>query len=206
MALTLTFRSVAGTVNPVSIPVHSDAVQISTAPVLPSGVVLRTLNAHPDERGAFTEIFREHWNDGPSPVQWNLVRSGANVFRGVHVHVRHSDYLVLVEGRATIGLVDLRPGSDTLGVAVTLRLSSELLQSLVIPPGVAHGFLFEEASIHVYAVSDYWDPDDELGCRWDDPELELDWPERSPILSARDADLPSLAVLRAQLRDALRTT
>lgn len=117
--------------------------------------------------------------------------------------MRHADYLVLVEGRASIALVDLRNGSATRGMSVLLTVASQDPQALVIPPGVAHGFLFHEPSIHLYAVSHYWDVEDELGCRWDDPGLELDWPEPDPILSQRDKELPSLDELRTKLSKVL---
>lgn len=166
---------------------------------LPAGVELLELSENRDDRGAFTEVFRQYWTESIVPVQWNVVRSRARVLRGVHVHVRHADYLVLVEGRASIALVDLRNGSATRGMSVLLTVASQDPQALVIPPGVAHGFLFHEPSIHFYAVSHYWDVEDELGCRWDDPGLELDWPEPDPILSQRDKELPSLDELRTNL-------
>jgi len=54
--------------------------------------------------------------------------------------------------------------------------------------------------VHIYAVSHYWDVDDELGCRWNDPDLEIPWSPEDPLLSPRDADLPSLAELMASVR------
>ena len=69
----------------------------------------------------------------------------------------------------------------------------------MIPPGVAHGFYFLEPSLHVYAVSEYWNPADELGCHWADPDLELQWPDPSPLVSERDARSQSLRALLAEL-------
>jgi hypothetical protein len=59
--------------------------------------------------GTFTEIFRESWLDAPKFVQWNAVTSRAGTLRGAHVHRRHADYLVVLAGHLTLGLVDLRP-------------------------------------------------------------------------------------------------
>ena len=128
--------------------------------MLPAGVTLVALTPHADERGVFTELYRSSWEPGVEPVQWNAVRSEANVLRGVHVHRRHTDYLTVVSGLATIGLHDLRPGSPTEGVATTLRLEPSEPAALVLPVGVAHGFYFHEPSIHVYAVSHEFDPAD----------------------------------------------
>ncbi len=164
------------------------------------GAELLPMQMHRDDRGIFTEIFREEWGTGVSPVQWNVVRSAANVLRGVHVHVKHADYLVLVDGRATVGLRDLRPGSPSENVATTVGMNAEELAALVTPPGVAHGFYFYEPSCHIYSVTHYWDMADELGCRWDDPALEIQWDiEGEPRISQRDVALPPLSGLAGKI-------
>ena len=172
--------------------------------VLPAGVRLVPLAPHADERGVFTELFRASWDVGVAPVQWNAVSSNENVLRGVHAHVRHMDYLTLAVGHATIGLHDLRPDSPTEGLGTTVELHAEEPSALVIPVGVAHGFYFHaERSLHVYAVSQEFDPADELGCRWDDPGLDIAWPCSDPLISPRDEALGSLSELRAVWRSAL---
>src|SRR6266550_587769 len=59
------------------------------------GVTLRSLQTHHDERGSLTELFRASWETGIDAVQWNHSVSKARVLRGVHVHVKHADYLIL---------------------------------------------------------------------------------------------------------------
>lgn len=157
------------------------------------------LEAHDDERGMFVELYRLEWETGVAPVQWNAVRSEAGVLRGVHVHVRHDDYLTVPLGHAVVGLRDLRKGSSTEGLATIVELEGERPAALVIPHGVAHGFYFREPSLHVYAVSEYWDPEDELGCHWADPELEIPWPFPTAQVSDRDAASPSLQALLHRL-------
>lgn len=132
-------------------------------------------------------------------MQWNFVRSEAGVLRGAHVHIRHSDYLVLAEGRASIFLHDLRRGSATEAHSSVVELAGDQCEGLVIPTGVIHAFLFHEPSIHIYSVSEYWDLADELGCHWSDPGLGLpEFPE-PPTVSPRDAGLPPLSELLAQV-------
>lgn len=159
---------------------------------LPLGVSLRSLQTHHDERGSLTELFRASWVAGTGVVQWNYSESKARVLRGVHVHVKHADYLILLRGHATIGLRDLRRGSPSENMTALVEMKGTKLHALTIPPGVAHGFYFHEPSTHLYAVSEYWDKRDELGCRWADPELEINWPDVAPLISERDAALPSL--------------
>lgn len=154
---------------------------------LPSGVVVHALVPHRDERGCLTEIYREAWSLGCRPVQLNAVTSDAGVLRGVHVHVRHIDHLVVVAGRMLVGLHDLRPWSPTAGAARLIEINAAVPRAVVIPCGVAHGFYFFESSMLVYGVSHYWDPADEIACRWDCPELGIAWPTTAPTLSEGDA-------------------
>lgn len=166
---------------------------------LPRGVVLTDLAMHLDPRGVFTEIFRREWSTGVQPLQWNVVTSGSGVLRGVHVHPRHDDYLVVVSGHATVGLRDLRLGSDTYGLATTADLFANDLRAITIPHGVAHGFLFHEPSTHIYAVSRYWDTADELACFWGDEALGIDWPFEPRMVSERDASAQSLENLLSEI-------
>jgi dTDP-4-dehydrorhamnose 3,5-epimerase len=174
-------------------------MSVAAPPGLPAGVLLRPLEPHVDDRGSFTELYRAEWEMGVAPIQWNAVRSEAGVLRGVHVHVRHDDYLTVPIGRADVGLRDLRRGSPTEGLSALLQLGGDRPAALVIPHGVAHGFYFPEASLHVYAVSEYWDPSDELSCRWNDPELEIPWPVETARVSPRDATSQSLRALLEEL-------
>jgi dTDP-4-dehydrorhamnose 3,5-epimerase len=170
-----------------------------TSDPLPAGVALRELTPHTDDRGTFLELHRHEWGTGIEPVQWNAVRTEANVLRGVHCHWRHDDYLTVVDGAAEVGLCDLRPDATTHRLACCIRIEAVRPLALTIPAGVAHGFYFPVASLHVYAVSHYWSLDDELGCRWDDPGLRIPWSQRDARVSPRDAALPSLSELERQL-------
>ena len=69
-------------------------------PSLPHDVEVIPLATHRDERGWLTEIYRQKWPVGVQPCQWNATFSDANVLRGVHVHYKHTDYLVLLRGRS----------------------------------------------------------------------------------------------------------
>jgi dTDP-4-dehydrorhamnose 3,5-epimerase len=166
---------------------------------LPEGVTLRPLEMHRDARGSVTELFRASWPTGFAPAQWNAATSAAGVVRGVHVHPVHCDYVALVAGRVAAGLCDLRPGSPTEGRAVCIELVGEELATLVIPPGVAHGFHFLAPSIMVLGASHDFDPADELGCHWLDPALGIPWPARTALLSPRDAELGPLSALAGRL-------
>lgn len=165
---------------------------------LPEGVRIIPLDTLSDERGELTEIFRNAWIEPVNFVQWNFVKSKAKVLRGVHVHALHTDFLVFLSGRVQLGLQDLRDGRMRAGSLLTL--TCDKLFGIVIPPGVAHGFYFLEDSLHAYAVDQYWDMKDELGCYFADPDLSIPWNVSKPILSPRDAELPDLKTVKQQLR------
>ena len=151
------------------------------------GVCFRALETHPDERGVFAELYRSEWALGLEVVQWNVVTSLPDVLRGVHCHIHHDDLLGVAQGELILGLADARRESPTFRRA-ELRRVPALSAVVRVPVGVAHGFYFEDPTTMVYAVSAYWDTADELECRWDDPDLGIDWPgsARDPQLSPRD--------------------
>jgi dTDP-4-dehydrorhamnose 3,5-epimerase len=156
------------------------------------GVALRRLDPSQDERGALVEICRHCWVEPRVPVQWNLVVSRPGVLRGVHWHALHTDYICAVSGAAWAVLVDLRPGSPTELATALVEVDAKRPALLEIPVGVGHGFYSESASSLLYAVTRYWDPDDEFGVRHDDPELALPWPDGAAgaVISERDRAMP----------------
>jgi len=177
---------------PSEIPRDASHPTATEPAVLPHGVFLRRLVAHLDERGRVGEIFRDEWPTGIAPVQWAVAVSAAGVMRGVHVHIRHDDYFVLLQGRLALGLRDLRRGAPRGACPALLELRGEEPVAVVVPHGVAHGFLFLEPSTYVLGNSHYYDPADELGCHWLDPDLEIHWPARTALLSPRDTALPPM--------------
>jgi len=168
--------------------------------VLPHGATFTRLQSFVDERGTIAELYRANWPTGIAPVQWSMTATDANVLRGVHLHPRHDDYFCLLQGRLCVGLSDLRPGSPTQGLSACVELSGELSSALFIPHGVAHGIYSYTAATYVLGTSHYYDAADELGCHWTDADLGLAWPFTSPILSARDAALPSVFELLPSVR------
>jgi dTDP-4-dehydrorhamnose 3,5-epimerase len=157
------------------------------------GVAVVDLDVHPDARGSFVEFYREAWlpTDRPA-LQGNISRSTSGSLRAMHFHRRQWDYWFVVSGEMFVALVDLRAGSPTERVILTMRLTAETPRGLFIPPGVAHGFLAETDLTLGYLVDRYFDGMDEWGVAWNDPELWIDWPAADPVLSDRDRSNPSL--------------
>ncbi len=179
------------------------------------GVRVGRLDEHGDERGSFREVWRDSWygrldaaDAGPARrfVQANVSTSSAGVLRGLHLHRRQLDHWVVLEGRAFVALVDVRPLVD--GEASPRVATMELDRGgwVSIPIGVAHGFLALEPLTLLYLVTGEYDGSDELGFAWDDPLAAVPWPpvavtaDGRPILSERDQANPSLAALVERLR------
>jgi dTDP-4-dehydrorhamnose 3,5-epimerase len=80
-----------------------------------------------------------------------------------------------------------------------IHLTEDNPELVVIPSGVAHGFQFHDMSVHLYSVSSYWNMADELGCKWDDPELLISWPGKDALLSPRDQSAAPLKNLMLEL-------
>ena len=166
---------------------------------LPVGTALVPLPRHSDQRGRIVELFQKRWETGVTPVQWNLLSSGRNVLRGMHVHLRHTDYLMMMSGRTLVALRDLRRGSPTESRTESFELCAEDGVALVVPPGVGHLFYCERPACMLQGVSHYFDLDDELGCHWADPDLGLDWPKIDPVLSDRDRNAQPMRSLLERL-------
>jgi dTDP-4-dehydrorhamnose 3,5-epimerase len=182
----------------------------SSSPSILEGVRYGSVARHEDVRGSFRELWRENGGTAPATAsrfrQANLSTSAPGVLRGLHYHQRQLDYWVVVAGRAFVALVDVRPVLD--GRQSRPIVETRLLETddwVVIPAGVAHGFLALDAIELLYLVTNEYDGTDELGFAWDDPEVDVPWPELDmtvdgrPILSDRDRSNPSLADLLARL-------
>ena|SRR5215471_3646933 len=159
-----------------------------------AGVYVVPFRSFADSRGYFFESFRRSWIPGVRDmVQGNCSFSKAGVLRGLHYHLKQADFWAVPSGHVRAALYDLRASSPTRGTSLTMDLGREHPFGLYIPKGVAHGFLTLEDSFMVYLVDEYYDNSDELGVRWDDPALGVDWRARDPIVSARDQENRRLA-------------
>jgi dTDP-4-dehydrorhamnose 3,5-epimerase len=180
------------------------------------GVVVVAPDIHGDERGIFIETYRRNWfPGGREMIQGNRGDRRQGALVGLHYHLHQADYWYVPYGRARVVLHDLRTGSPTDGATLTVDLGSEPgtpgvdhdHRGIYIPPGVAHGFAALTDMTITYLVDGYYNPADELGVAWDDPEIAADWGVTEPVVSARDQANPRRADLTPafQPHAALRT-
>jgi dTDP-4-dehydrorhamnose 3,5-epimerase len=172
------------------------------------GVLLLEPDVFRDPRGYFVETFHERkYREAGIPhsfVQDNQSRSTRRTLRGLHAQLRKPQGKLIhtLQGEIFDVAVDIRPGSPTFGRWTSATLTGENFLQMFIPPGFAHGFcVLSEVAEVAYKCTDFYDPSDEIGFRWNDPTVGIAWPIQDPLLSKKDAALPSLAELRHRLSD-----
>ncbi len=164
-------------------------------------VILITARVFDDARGFFLETYKysEFAAHGipETFVQDNHSRSVRGVLRGLHFQnppQAQGKLVRVVQGEIFDVAVDIRPSSPTFGQWVGEILSEANQRMLYIPPGFAHGFLvLSEFADVSYKVTTEYAPELDSGIIWNDPTIQIQWPlQGSPLLSAKDAALPTL--------------
>jgi dTDP-4-dehydrorhamnose 3,5-epimerase len=165
------------------------------------GVVVVDIQPHEDERGAFARLQcpDEFAAAGHpfTPVQTSLSRNPhPGTLRGMHYQsAPHAETKLVrvVRGRIFDVALDLRAASPTYRQWTSAELSAENGRALLIPEGVAHGFLTLEPDTDVlYQISPAFQPGHEAGVRWDDPAFAIAWPAAPALISPRDATYPDV--------------
>lgn len=162
-----------------------------------SGLLIHNPKVFSDERGFFLERFRTLQHP-ELPIQFpqvNQSRSLPNVLRGLHIQMNpmQGKFVSVIRGKIWDVAVDLRKNSPTFGKYFAMELNDEKNQMLWIPEGFAHGFcvMGKEPADVLYFTSSIYAPASDRGIRWDDAELNINWPVQKPILSNKDSLLPS---------------
>ncbi len=161
-----------------------------------------------DERGWFSETYNRQRLAAAGItdefVQDNHSYSASrHTIRGLHLQAPPHAQAKLVRCIAGAILdiaIDVRRGSPTFGQSVAVELSAANGEQLYVPVGYAHAFLTLTNDVEVgYKTSDFYAPETERGIRWDDGDVDFDWPlgGAAPIVSAKDNLLGALATLDA---------
>jgi dTDP-4-dehydrorhamnose 3,5-epimerase len=169
------------------------------------GVLLITPRRFGDARGFFAETYSskallEHGVDTVFVQDNHSLSAQVGTVRGLHFQAppHAQDKLVRVgRGRILDVAVDIRKGSPTYGQWVGAELTFDNGRQLLVPAGMAHGFVTLESGTEViYKCSDFYAPQTEGAVRWNDPEIGIDWGfDGTPVLSDKDAVAPLLADL-----------
>jgi dTDP-4-dehydrorhamnose 3,5-epimerase len=150
-----------------------------------------------DDRGFFSEVYNKNVL-AESGIELDFVQDNhsysmdAGVLRGIHFQMPPfaQDKLVrVVSGSILDVAIDLRKGSPTFGQHVTAHISAADWNQILVPIGFGHGIVTLEADTQlIYKVTNYYSPENDRGLRWDDPELDIDWPFKAEELTLSDKD------------------
>ena len=169
-----------------------------------------------DDRG----FFMESWNSNDwksiiekSEQEFNLFlqdnhsQSSIGVLRGLHYQLNpyaQGKLVRCISGEIFDVAVDIRINSPTFGKYVGEFLSSENYLQLWIPEGFAHGFLtISEKAEVVYKTTNFWDKNSERSIKWDDPSINIEWPEiilknNEILISPKDSQAPLLSEVKSK--------
>ena len=165
-----------------------------------------------DHRGYLSEVYNKQRFAAETGVVIDFMQVNQSLsaekatLRGLHFQAppfAQAKLIVAVTGAAFDVAVDMRRGSPTYGKWVSVTLSSEKGNQVLVPAGFAHGFLtLAPDTIMQYQVDNPYSPTHEGGIRWDDPALAINWPIGAvvPTLSKRDAAFPPLGEIETPFR------
>ena len=166
------------------------------------GVLIIEPDIFRDNRGFFLETFNQdrytEYGITRTFVQDNLSFSVKGTLRGLHFQNQHPQAKLVqaITGEVFDVAVDIRPDSDTFGQWEGIYLSDQNKLQVFIPEGFAHGFcVLSETTHFLYKCTDFYFPEDEGGIIWSDPDIAIDWPIQSPIISDKDKRFPLLSEL-----------
>ena len=157
-------------------------IKVSTCPI--EGLYIIEPTVHGDARGYFMEAYNQHDMAEAGLdikfVQENQSMSVKGVLRGLHFQKEfpQGKLVRVISGRVFDVAVDLRSGSKTYGQWYGVELSAENKKQFYIPEGFAHGFLvLSDTAEFCYKCTDFYHPGDEGGLAWNDPAVNIQWPD-----------------------------
>lgn len=154
-----------------------------------------------DNRGYFLEFHTVNgWKQNGLEytfIQDNKSYSKFGVLRGLHFQkppYAQSKLISVFKGEILDVVADIRSASPTFGKTYSIALSEESNTQLLVPKGMAHGFLVLSKEAVVYYKTDApYSAEHESGIRYDDKDLNIDWkiPSQEIIISDKDLKLPN---------------
>ena len=150
-----------------------------------------------DARGYFFEAWKkedfEQHIGKVEFVQDNESKSSYGVLRGLHYQkgdCSQAKLVRVIKGKVLDVAVDIRRSSPTFGKYVMVELSDENKRQFFIPRGFAHGFLvLSDEAIFTYKVDNAYAPQADAGIRWNDPDINIQWPIDPAQVQTSEKDL-----------------
>jgi dTDP-4-dehydrorhamnose 3,5-epimerase len=158
------------------------------------GVILIMPSAFEDHRGMFVETYNiEDYSKNGINIKFmrdDISTSVKNVLRGPHYDDKTWKLIQCMHGKIYFVVADMRNDSNQYLKWQSFVLTEYNRYQVLVPPGFANGHLvLSDSCIFHYKMSEYYEPENEVGVRWDDPKLGIFWPVKEPILSQKDSSL-----------------
>ena len=157
-------------------------IKVTKCPI--EGLYVIEPAVHGDARGYFMETYNQRdmaeFGLNMVFVQDNQSMSVKGVLRGLHFQKEYPQgkLVRVIKGNVFDVAVDLRAGSKTYGQWFGVELTEENKKQFYISEGFAHGFLvLSDVAEFCYKVTDFYHPGDESGLAWNDPEINIKWPQ-----------------------------
>ena len=147
-----------------------------------------------DKRGYLKELLKEQKLKKKFPFTV-MSFSKKNVIRGLHLQKKNTQgkFISVLKGKIFDVVVDLRRKSKTYKKYFSIILSEKNSKSLYVPEGFAHGFCcLDKENYVIYSCTKYRNKKSEVGLKYNDKDLNINWPIKKPILSKKDKNNFSL--------------
>ena len=162
-----------------------------------------------DARGYFFEAWKKDEFEAHVGkvdfIQDNESKSSYGVLRGLHYQrgeYSQAKLVRVIKGRVIDVAVDIHKSSPTFGKHVSVELSEDNKRQLFIPRGFAHGFLvLSKEAIFTYKVDNIYNKESEVGIRWDDKDVNINWPIDPKDVLTSEKDLNGCTLRDAELFD-----
>jgi dTDP-4-dehydrorhamnose 3,5-epimerase len=160
-----------------------------------------------DKRGYFFEAWKKDEFESHVGkidfVQDNESCSSYGVLRGLHYQkggYSQAKLVRVIKGKVLDVAVDLRKDSPTFGKYVSVELSDENKRQFFIPRGFAHGFLvLSEQAVFTYKVDNVYAPQAEASIRWNDEDINVEWPINPDDVVVSEKDNKAVALKDAEV-------
>ena len=165
------------------------------------GVIILVPRVFADNRGSFYESFSRRTLRSVG-IEMDVVQVNHSIslkkgtVRGLHfqqIPMAQTKLVRVLRGSIVDFVVDLRKSSPNYLKSIRIELTADNPRLVYIPKGFAHGMAAMEDQTEVeYIVDEFYSPECDRSIRYDDPQIGIDWPIDTPILSDKDQRAPFL--------------
>lgn len=154
-------------------------------------VLLIKLDGFEDHRGEYLELYNENIYKSQGIdidfVEDDISIATRGVIKGIHGDDCTWKLISCLHGKFYLVVINYDEQSKDFGKWESFVLSDRNKHQVLVPPKHGNGHLcLSKKSIFHYKQGSYYEPSRQFTIKWNDPEFNIWWPVKSPILSQRD--------------------